>query len=93
MSNTHEEQDACLQKRREQYRVRKRMLVDMGILPDRRPGRPRLRSLEEAHSIAKAQKLESDRRTRLHIKQELKRLEMLKHEGFDGRGRLAESML
>ena len=72
-----------LLKRRHQYRARKRMLIDLGILVDRKPGRPRLRSPATARAIAKSQRHESDKRMRLHIKQELDRLRLLNLDAND----------
>ena len=68
------EQELYKSKRREQYRTYRQKLIDLGILPNRGPGRPRLRPPAEALAVAREQKLASKRRTQEHIRNELARL-------------------
>jgi hypothetical protein len=63
-----------LMKRRDYYRERRQKLADLGVLPLRKPGRPRLRPPEEALEHAKWQKRESQRRTMERIREGLARL-------------------
>jgi hypothetical protein len=59
--------------RRQQYKQRREQLIEMGILPDRKPGRPRIYDPDTSVAVAKQQKLESQRRTAQHIREELAR--------------------
>jgi hypothetical protein len=63
-----------LRKRREWYRARRQKLIDLNILPERKPGRPRLRTPEEAQLVAKQQRRESRLRTMEQIRQGLAKL-------------------
>ena len=63
-----------LARRRARYAEQRRKLDELGILPARKPGRPRLRSPEEAAEVARRQKTESLRRTRQLIRDGLARV-------------------
>lgn len=57
------------------YHANRRVLIELGIVPNRGPGRPRLREPEEAAAVAREQKRSSQRRAREHIRAELSRLQ------------------
>jgi hypothetical protein len=65
---------AKLEKKRLRYHERRHHLIELGILPERVVGRPRLRDQEESFVIAKQQKLESQRKTARMIREGLARL-------------------
>ena len=57
--------------RRDLYTRRRRELVDAGILPDRKAGRPRIYEQEEAVRVAREQRRQSYLRTAEHIRTQL----------------------
>jgi hypothetical protein len=73
-ADADEHKTTLLSKRRARYHEQRRMLVDMGFMPKRGPGRPRLWSPEEARERIKAQKRESQQRTKVLIQQALARM-------------------
>jgi hypothetical protein len=60
-------------KRRVAYQQRRRELIEMGVLPDRPAGRPRLRPPDEAARVAREQKAASRMRTAQLIREGLAR--------------------
>jgi hypothetical protein len=72
MQDVHNEE--LLERRRTRYMTQRRELIELGILPDRKVGRPRLRPPEEALAVAKQQKRESMMRTREMVRVGLARL-------------------
>ena len=50
-------------KKRQAYHERRKKLIEMGVLPERAVGRPRLRPPEEAARVAREQKAASRMRT------------------------------
>ena len=59
--------------RNNRYRMRRQLLIEQGILLDRKPGRPRIYAPEEAVLVARKQKRESYFRMREQIRHELVR--------------------
>ena len=74
MAEADERKVKLLTRRREGYHQKRRMLVDMGVIPDRGPGRPRLWTPEEAQERIRLQKRESQQRTKEMIRQALARV-------------------
>lgn len=74
MSDSSAEQFTRLDKRRIWYRHRRDQLISLGVLPERKVGRPRLRDVEEALEFAKLKRMESQRNTARLIREGLARL-------------------
>lgn len=64
-----------LRRRRQHHHDRRQRLVELGILSDRKAGRPRMRSPEEAQFVAQAQRRECYRKQALMIRLRLAELD------------------
>jgi hypothetical protein len=68
------QREELLARRRSRYTSERRALIELGILPQRPVGRPRLRPPDEALAVAKQQKRASQLRTRELVRVGIARL-------------------